>query len=540
MTTSATFVVAQGWASAAPAPNAAEARLPAEARAGALANPSALATLADATLAPAPKALFGLVVGYNFSADAKDLPLRYADDDAMANAELLGVLGAHVVLLTELDSDTQRLYPGHSPTTPTLAAWQAAMATLDNMMEQAQRRGLSTELFVMYSGHGSVQQTEGYVQLADGRLTRSVLRDALSEVHADRVHLVVDACKSFFLVFPRGVGGERHAASKGFLAADMPLPPHVGVILSTSSAADSHEWEGYQAGVFSHELRSALRGPADFDGDGVVTYDEAAAFIYTANAAIPNARYRPQVFARAPRDDAALVSLRRSVARRLKFTGADGAGHHWYIEDELGRRVADLNPGQDMETEILLPPKTKIFVRQPLASEERVFDNQDATVVTMRDLERRPTTSTARGAEHEAFGRLFLTPFDRRAMRSWRDSQVQRTAAPPVEDSDAWVDPVLVTTGAVALVGGVVLSSLSLIEKAKYSPDLPHADRVKANEHIRTYNRVATVGYGVGAVAAVLFLARWIHSNADNAVVEPNVEVIAAPGVGGVGMLWRY
>ena len=71
-------------------------------------------------------------------------------------------------------------------------------------------------------------------------------------------------------------------------------------MLSSSAAQNSHEWEAYQAGVFSHEVRSALRGAADHDGDGVVTYDELAAFVFTANRSVPNERYRPRFFVRRP------------------------------------------------------------------------------------------------------------------------------------------------------------------------------------------------------------------------------------------------
>jgi len=74
-------------------------------------------------------------------------------------------------------------------------------------------------------------------------------------------------------------------------------------ILSTSSDRDSHEWERFQAGILSHELRSALRGAADANLDGVVTYRELGAFLVRANQAIVNRRYRPDFMVRPPSNE---------------------------------------------------------------------------------------------------------------------------------------------------------------------------------------------------------------------------------------------
>src|SRR5437762_3404086 len=83
--------------------------------------------------------------------------------------------------------------------------------------------------------------------------------------------------------------------------------PRVGLLLSSSSHRESHEWDGFEAGVFSHEVRSGLYGAADADGDGEVTYREIAAFVARADAAIPNERFRPQVYAHAPTHAPALL-----------------------------------------------------------------------------------------------------------------------------------------------------------------------------------------------------------------------------------------
>ena len=58
----------------------------------------------------------------------------------------------------------------------------------------------------------------------------------------------------------------------GYLVGVLP-----GVVVATSSEAETHEWSRFDGGVFSHELRSGLLGSADLDGDGQVRYDEIAA-----------------------------------------------------------------------------------------------------------------------------------------------------------------------------------------------------------------------------------------------------------------------
>ena len=127
-----------------------------------------------------------------------------------------------------------------------------------DQIRAANARGEHTELYIFYTGHGDVERGEGYVQLRSGRLYRSKLLAHLARVSAKRTHVIIDACKSYFLVFDRG-GSRRRRTLGGFLPADTPLPASTGLILSTSSAQSSHEWEAYQAGVFSHEVRSALR-----------------------------------------------------------------------------------------------------------------------------------------------------------------------------------------------------------------------------------------------------------------------------------------
>ena len=136
-------------------------------------------------------------------------------------------------------------------------------------------------------------------------------RQIVDRVHANETHLIIDACYSYSLAYGRGTGGIRRPIGPFAATEGLARRPDVGLLLSTTSAQESHEWSNFQAGIFSHEVRSGLYGAADVDGDGQVSYLEIASFISRANDAIPNERYRPNVFAHAPTRG---QSARRSAA----------------------------------------------------------------------------------------------------------------------------------------------------------------------------------------------------------------------------------
>ena len=132
--------------------------------------------------------------------------------------------------------------------------------------------------------------------------------------------------------------------------------PDVGLLLSTTSARESHEWAGFQAGIFSHEVRSGLYGAADLDGDGRISYPRSRAFVDRANAGIPNERFRPDVFAHAPRggsaaDRSTCARPRASPARRR--LGA--RGQPLLFEDTLGVRLADFHNARGRALSLLVP-----------------------------------------------------------------------------------------------------------------------------------------------------------------------------------------
>ena len=103
----------------------------------------------------------------------------------------------------------------------------------------------------MFAGHGSLSERGATLNLEDARLTGADLdRAVLRAVGAGESHLIVDACYSYYLAFERGPGGVARPAHGFSRLGGLLDRGDVGLLLSTSSARESHEWEGFQAGVF--------------------------------------------------------------------------------------------------------------------------------------------------------------------------------------------------------------------------------------------------------------------------------------------------
>jgi hypothetical protein len=473
--------------------------------------------------------LYAVVVGWNGSPSPEVPALRFADDDAAEYARLLRDAGAETTLLTRFDSDSAALHGDTRPDgAPTRDALFDALARVDRAIEASGRPG---ELFIVYTGHGDVDHGEGFVMLDGARLTRADLRDrVLAGRRAARIHVVVDACKSYYLVFARGGERRRHDAPfvDGRAAA---MLPRVGFALSTSSDADSHEWEEVQGGVFSHEVRSALRGAADADGDGQVSYSELGAFVHTANQEIPNARFRPH-FTVVPPADSVLGertpllgwSGAPATTRAVRLD-APGLGRI-SVEDSLGRRLLDAH---------LAPPGPLVHVpRAPLYVWDRGADREFALDggggdVALSGLAPRPRRLASRGAQSDAFNQLFARPFDGRSVDEWLRTPRDRLAPdgpPPDRRRIATVVTGVIAGAAGAAAIGCTLSALAIRDASASGSQQARAD---ANASLDRLNGVAVglyAGAGTAAVASAI-LGLWPRSKA---------RIAPAPGPGGLGV----
>ena len=482
-------------------------------------------------------ASFALVIGANVSVDKDLVPLKYADDDAARNFDMFRLLGANTTVLARLDDNTRRLHPQAAAEAhePKKADFDAAMAKLALDVAQAAERGLEPTVYVVYAGHGNVEGGRGYVTLEDARLTGADLARALAKVPAKRIHLVVDACSSYFLAYSRGAGGARRAVTSFATDATLTSDPRIGLLLSTSSARESHEWDSFQAGVFSHEVRSGLYGAADADGDGVVTYREIAAFVSRANASIPNEKFRPDVHTRPPAGGEALIDLRRSRGRRLEIDGAHAG--HYYLEDAHGVRLADVHNARGSTLYLVRPPPLSpgggsVYLRRTEDDRElRLPPLGD--VISVAELSDEAPRIAARGAAHEAFSSLFSLPFDEAVVRAFREPQIaSEPAAPLPKDAPGLGTRRLVGLGIAG--GGLAFTAtgLAFAVSAGSANNLPvnasQSEAQSANGRITRENTLAALFVGTGLVALAGGAALYFWPSPRTT----NVSVVPAPGGG--------
>ncbi len=347
---------------------------------------------------------YTVIVSHNGSNDPKLAPLRFADDDGARFYELLAPQSEEAHLLAVLDAQTQARHPGLASRTrpPTEAELLRTLETVNARMEEDRALGIDPVLLFVFTGHGKRGAAgEGTISLLGGDFSRKDLYGkVLAPSRARWIHLIVDACDSYFFVNARGVlpRAESYAGTVRSFLDERTLEqfPHVGVILSTASEKESHEWEGVQGGVFSHQVRSALSGAADVNGDGRVEYSELRAFVAAASARVRDPRGRPEVFARAPAQDLSrpLVDLSRPGGLGFLSVPAASSGRYW-LEDERGVRLYDFHKESARPLVLAVPADRQLFLRQ--ADREASFRAAAGSVVDGESLRFRALEVASRG-----------------------------------------------------------------------------------------------------------------------------------------------
>jgi len=455
---------------------------------------------------------FALVIGNNRPEAANGERLRYADDDAVATHLLLTEADVHSLLFVTLDDETRGMHPGlalaGSATWPEV---ERGFSTLALRMREAGAKGARTELLIFYSGHGDVEGGEGYVVLTGQRLTRSMLFSLLSRSPATYNHVVVDACKSYFLVFDRGPGGHRTPYAGNWVESVPASLGNTGFVLSTSSDRESHEWERYQGGILSHQLRSGLRGAADANADGTISYAELGAFLATANRAIPNPRFKPDFMVRAPGRDLERQILSYPLSRPVLYF-APGEWGHFYLEDARGARILDAHPAPGAALRVFAPAQRPLFVRQNDELAEYVVAGEGP--VSIAELTPSRPEIAQRGALSLAFQWMFSAPFGESDVRAFRANA--NLARPEVQDAPARPSSarrtIAWTAGVTALAAsaaGITFSALSL-SNSREAQQASQREVAASNERIRTFNRAAVASYGVAVAAGLTWAwAKW-------------------------------
>lgn len=444
---------------------------------------------------------FALVVGSNVGDGVTAASLRYADDDAVSMHELLTEAGMTSVLLAELDRDTQRLHPNTLVAgPPTLARFTEALGAQRDEMRRAKAAGDSVEWYFFFSGHGDVDGGEGFLGLSEGRLTRGVLHEVLRQTPADRRHVVIDACKSALMVADKGPGGRRVPFPSSFSTSAAPAP-NVGFIVSASSTRDSHEWERFQAGVFSYEVRSGLRG-ADANGDNEVSYAELGAFLEAANEGIASAQHRPDFIVLPPSGGVGLAEPLLRWAGPPAVTADQWLGHV-YVERPNGERVLDLHPAPGFVARLFLPLERPLFLR---TSNEKQELSLVSGVERLALLEAASPATRPKGALSVAMDQLFAVPFGAAAVSAW----VSSWKAPTLSSLEVAAEPsarerARPLVGWVALGTGVLgAGSLGLAWwRSLTATGLSQQARGLRNDEISVFNTVGVLSLGASAAALI-------------------------------------
>ncbi len=456
--------------------------------------------LAAPRSARADEPIYAIAIGNNAPPSNLDehlASLRYADDDAAAFVTFLRPIAARVELLTTLDAESQRRFPALVPIArePTLRELRRVVEEVRHDMATDVSAGRRPILFFFFSGHGThaTDTRPAALTLADDGLTRERLyAEVLATLPAAAVHLFADACYAEEVVRPRDLQLNVVAASSQEIEhviarTTLAQFPHVGAIIAAAASGQTHEWDLYRQGVFTHELLSGLRGAADVNGDGLVEYSELTAFLAAANREVSDLRARLQVVSHAPAANRRLpiIDLRRFThATRLRPERQPRSGPTYYfIEDDRGNRLVEMRAEERYDYQLYLPAGEPLYFVS--ATQTLEFTGTPGARLSVDDLVVRRVETRPRGALAAALRRgLFAASFGPDYYRGFVDSSADMvsvdfvalkpgpveisadaSAAPPAKIVDRWVVSgyaASTTLGAVALGFGILASRASV------------------------------------------------------------------------------
>jgi hypothetical protein len=457
-----------------------------------------------------------VIVGVNEPFDGTMSALRYADDDAARFFEMLAPEAEHLELLTLIDAESQPLYisAAAAARSPDRKSLYAALDRAEKASTAAREAGRRTELYFIYTGHGRIEGGEGQMKLKDGALSRTELTErVLKSAAFDRIHVIIDACNAYHLVSARGADGSLvtkslDAAFDRFVEEHaLDRFPSAGFVLSTSGAGATHEWSRYQGGVFSHEIRSALAGAADANGDQRVDYTEMEAFLAAANMAVPELKGRPKVFVRPPAlEHAAALYAPAKDAPAVELP-AMLAGH-FFLEDDRGLRYAELNKAEGYAVSLRLVPRAKYQLLRAGGGEIATIDAQDPhlRMPIAWPVEERALARTERGGEapsgafSEAYGPRFVDGF-----RAANNGVVMRSSLveDPLVGTKLRVGGILLAAAGVTAAVFAVSERMALDrEHARYSSTFNDPEKQEHGARVEDH-RKRMIGFAIAGSAAL-------------------------------------
>jgi hypothetical protein len=176
-------------------------------------------------------------------------------------------------------------------------------------------------------------------------------------------------------------------------------------------------------------LRSGLRGGADLDGNGALSYRELEGFVGVATRAIVNEKFRPRLFATAPGSDRS-VEMWRIPLGGTRLQKPAGVARRVTVRDSRGVRIFDMNAAAETTLAVVLPGDSDLTVTDHAVGREAMTYN----------LERKSTLVLGEGAgalarrevmargEARVFETLFLEPYSEEAVAKYQSSM-------PVEET---------------------------------------------------------------------------------------------------------
>jgi len=469
-----------------------------------------------------------IVVGNNASQDDNLDPLRFADDDAFKYFHFFSFVADDVTLLTNPDAETRPMYRNVAYTAPTR---QAVLDAIDDKVEAASAlatKGEEVVVYLVYSGHGNYdQEGRGYVHLEDGKLTtRDLFYHLIGKSEGFYVVLLFDACNASFLVKSRGGPSDRRAAGPSTL--ELEKYDNVGVVLSSSKTGEVKEWGRYLAGIFSHQVRSALTGVADVDRNRQITFQELASFVESANRAVENPALKLTPYIRPPksRPDLALIDFSTASFERFLSLQFQTPTRVTVFDEDLVR-FADARLDTGYHARLSLPAG-----QYYVAVEDAEFQVEAGATgeIFLEDLPSAQSQELAsRGTDQYYVKHLFSVPYGQTFALDYLGGDYEQglvfsrfSPRPWYENEPAWAT---VGLGAALLGAGGYLATLASAERDR-AMDTPWADeRAAYNRNIDQYNVWTTVTAVAGGAAMATGVALFIFD-------QPIEESVVAPRVG--------
>jgi len=201
----------------------------------------------------------GVVIGINNYADPAIPALKYAESDAQA------------VFDTLTDPAVGR-FPKEN--VKLLVGKEATNDAIKEALYNLRGAGKDDLVVVFFSGHGAkegdeafwVTQTAKAGALPATALSNSDIRRRLADIPSQRLVVFLDCCYAASTV-------KKSLSDPGKLFGDFAGKGRV-TIAGSGDNQEAVEYPDKKAGVFTYYLVSGLRGAADTNGDGIVTFDE--------------------------------------------------------------------------------------------------------------------------------------------------------------------------------------------------------------------------------------------------------------------------